>query len=105
MSHQVNTISKKIFKYLSIIFFEIFLIYLSYFYLWDPIRCTKNIPRIFLIFNYSFEIYYPKMCDESYYFQGFEFLHSIYQSGYPYQDKQLYLFFGYIFFQLLKASH
>lgn len=105
MSHQLNFFSKKIFNNLSIILFEIVLIYLSYFYLWDPQRCTKNIPRSFLIFNYSFDIYYPKMCDEPYYFQGFEFLHSIYQNGYPYQDKQLYLFFGYIFFHLLKASH
>ena len=81
--------------------FQLFAYYLSYKNLFYYLGCTENIPRYFIIHNFYFELNYPKMCDEQYYFYGFESINKIYVDGYVYQDRPLYLLIGFIIYKIL----
>jgi len=71
----------------------------SYLNLWDYERCTVVLSRNLNLFNFSFELLYPKMCDEPFYFHGFQQFDLIYEYGYVYQDRQLYLLIGFILYR------
>ena len=45
------------------------------------------------------------MCDEEYYFHGFQWINHIYEGGYVYQDRPLYLAFGFIFYRFFYLIH
>lgn len=82
-------------------FLQIFSIIVSYQNLFNYERCTNIINRNFLLFNNSFVLEYPEMCDESYYFHGFQWVHHIYQNGFVYQDRPLYLALGFLIYRSL----
>lgn len=82
-------------------FLQIFSMVVSYQNLFNYERCTNIISRNFLLFNNSFVLEYPEMCDESYYFHGFQWVHHIYQNGFVYQDRPLYLALGFLIYRSL----
>ena len=41
------------------------------------------------------------MCDESFYFHGFQWINHIYENGFVYQDRPLYLAIGFIIYRVL----
>ena len=43
------------------------------------------------------------MCDEIYYFHGFQWVHHIYQNGYVYQDRPMYLLLGFVLYRSIFA--
>lgn len=89
-------------KYLFfLICFQLLAYYFSYKNLFTYLGCTENITRYFIVHDFYFELNYPKMCDEQYYFYGFEFLDKIYQADYVYQDRPLYLLFGFLIYKFL----
>ena len=89
-------------KYILFLFLiQLFAYYISYKNLFTYLGCTENITRYFIIHDFYFELYYPKMCDEQYYFYGFEFIDKIYVDDYVYQDRPLYLLSGFIVFKVL----
>ena len=90
------------FSYLSLIIsIQVFSFAISYFNLFSYERCSKNLIRIINLANKNFEILYPKMCDEVYYFEGFKSVFNIYSDGYVYQDRQFYLYTGFLIYRLL----
>lgn len=89
-------------KYVLFLFLiQILAYYISYKNLFSYLGCTENITRYFIIHDFYFELHYPKMCDEQYYFFGFEAIDKIYVEDYVYQDRPLYLVFGFIVFKVL----
>ena len=87
-----NFISKLNIKtyFFIVICVETFSIFVSYKYLFDYQGCTKNVIREFNLFNNTFNFLYPEMCDETFYFHGFQWINHIYESGFIYQDRPLY---------------
>ena len=83
----------------TLIFVEIVAIYLSYKNLFNYEGCTNVVPRNFILFNNFFTIQYPEMCDEQFYFHGFQWINHIYENGYVYQDRPLYLGFGFLVYR------
>lgn len=73
---------------------------ISYLNLFEYERCTELLSRNINLFDYSFELIYPKMCDEPYFFHGFQWFYSIYEYGYVYQDRPFYLLIGFIIYRL-----
>lgn len=94
-----NISAKKYILYLFLI--QLFAYYVSYKNLFSYLGCTENITRYFIIHDFYFELHYPKMCDEQYYFYGFEYIDKIYVEDYVYQDRPLYLLFGFIVFKVI----
>ena len=84
----------------TVIFVEIVAVYLSYKNLFNYEGCTNVVPRNFILFNNFFTIEYPEMCDEQFYFHGFQWINHIYENGYVYQDRPLYLGFGFLIYRL-----
>lgn len=84
---------------LLVLLIQISALCLSFFNLFEYERCTEIIPRELNLFNFNFELIYPKMCDEPFYFQGFQWFYSIYEYGYVYQDRPLYLLIGFILYR------
>lgn len=82
-------------------FLQIFSIVVSYQNLFNYERCTNIINRKLFLFNNTFVLEYPEMCDESYYFHGFQWVHHIYQNGFVYQDRPLYLALGFLIYRSL----
>ena len=80
---------------------QAFSIFVSYKYLFDFQGCTKNIIREFNLFNNTFNFLYPEMCDETFYFHGFQWINHIYEPGFIYQDRPLYLVFGFLVYRFL----
>jgi len=78
---------------------ETFSIFVSYKYLFDYQGCTKNVIREFNLFNNTFNFLYPEMCDETFYFHGFQWINHIYESGFIYQDRPLYLVIGFMVYR------
>lgn len=98
-----NFISKLNIKtyFFIVICVETFSIFVSYKYLFDYQGCTKNVIREFNLFNNTFNFLYPEMCDETFYFHGFQWINHIYESGFIYQDRPLYLVFGFLVYRFL----
>ena len=98
-----NFISKLNIKtyFFIVICVETFSIFVSYKYLFDYQGCTKNVIREFNFFNNTFNFLYPEMCDETFYFHGFQWINHIYESGFIYQDRPLYLVFGFLVYRFL----
>ena len=87
-------------SYISIVFLaELFAIYLSYKNLFNYEGCTNVVFRDFILFNQFFTAEYPEMCDESFYFHGFQWINHIYENGYVYQDRPLYLGIGFLVYR------
>tara|TARA_Y100000768_G_C23980353_1_gene685419 strand:- start:1486 stop:2811 length:1326 start_codon:yes stop_codon:yes gene_type:complete len=84
-----------------VILIETFSIFISYKYLFDYQGCTKNIIREFNFFNNTFNFLYPEMCDEPFYFHGFQWINHIYEPGFIYQDRPLYLVIGFLIYRFL----
>ena len=82
-----------------VLFVELTAIYLSYKNLFNYEGCTNVIPRDFVLFNNFFTIPYPEMCDEPFYFHGFQWINHIYENGYVYQDRPLYLGIGFLIYR------
>ncbi len=96
----LNSINLKIY-FLFLITLQIFGIYLSYKNLFFYEGCTSNNLREFSFFNQSLAFNYPEMCDESFYFHGFQWINHIYENGFVYQDRPLYLVVGFIVYRIL----
>ena len=94
----LNTINFKFYIFL-ILIFEIIAVYLSYKNLFNYEGCTNVVFRDFNLFNNFISIPYPEMCDESFYFHGFQWINHIYENGYVYQDRPLYLGIGFIIYR------
>ena len=107
----MNNLKNKIKKIFSIKFtfalvsLQIILLIISYLRIFDYQRCTETILRSFNLFDFNFDLMYPKMCDEEYYFHGFQWINHIYEGGYVYQDRPLYLAFGFIFYRFFYLVH
>lgn len=87
-------------KYAFLIFFiQIISYFISYKNLFSYERCTELVTRSFQLINRNFDLVYPLMCDEPFYFHGFQWIHAIYENGFPYQDRQLYLLIGFIIYR------
>ncbi len=87
-------------KYAFLIFFiQIISYFISYKNLFSYDRCTELVTRSFQLINRNFDLVYPLMCDEPFYFHGFQWIHAIYENGFPYQDRQLYLLIGFIIYR------
>ncbi len=84
---------------LILVLIEVLAILLSYNKLFDYQGCTQNIIREFDLFNNSFNFLYPEMCDELFYFHGFQWINHIYENGFIYQDRPLYLAIGFIIYR------
>lgn len=84
-----------------VLIIQIAALYLSFLNLFEYDRCTEVIPRSLNLFNFNFDLLYPKMCDESFYFYGFQRFYAIYEYGYVYQDRPLYLLIGFIIFRFI----
>ncbi len=84
---------------LAVICVETFSIFISYKYLFDYQGCTKNIIREFNVFDNTFNLLYPEMCDETFYFHGFQWINHIYEPAFIYQDRPLYLVFGFLLYR------
>jgi hypothetical protein len=85
------------------LFVENTLIYISYRNLFNYERCTNIIQRELHLFSQFQTFTYPEMCDESYYFHGFQWVHHIYQNGYVYQDRPMYLLLGFVLYRSIFA--
>ncbi len=96
----LNSINLKLY-FLFLIFVQIFGIYLSYKNLFYYEGCTLNKIREFSFFNQYLTFNYPQMCDESFYFHGFQWINHIYENGFVYQDRPLYLAIGFIIYRFL----
>ena len=83
------------------ILFEIISVLISYIFLFDHRGCANNINRTFMLFGNEFTILYPEMCDELFYFHGFQWINHIYENGYVYQDRPLYLLIGFVVYRFL----
>ena len=94
----LNNINFKFYIFL-ILIFEIIAVYLSYKNLFNYEGCTNVVFRDFNLFNNFISIPYPEMCDESFYFHGFQWINHIYENGYVYQDRPLYLGIGFIIYR------
>lgn len=92
-------------NFYALISFQIILILISYLRIFEYERCTELILRSFSLFSFNFDLLYPKMCDEEYYFHGFQWINHIYEGGYVYQDRPLYLAFGFIFYRFFYLIH
>ena len=88
---------------LFMLFVEIGSIYISYINLFNYQRCTNVIKREILLFGQFQILSYPEMCDEIYYFHGFQWVHHIYQNGYVYQDRPMYLLLGFVLYRSIFA--
>ena len=80
---------------------QIILIYLSYTKLFNYQGCTNNVIRDIGTSNFNYGLLYPEMCDEPFYFHGFQWINHIYENGFPYQDRPLYLTLGFIIYRTL----
>ena len=80
---------------------QIILIYLSYTKLFNYQGCTNNVIRDIGTSNFNYGLLYPEMCDEPFYFHGFQWINHIYENGFPYQDRPLYLALGFIIYRTL----
>ena len=88
-------------KYLFFVFFvQIISIFLSYRFLFNHQGCSNNKNREFNIFGNQFNLNYPEMCDELFYFHGFQWINHIYENGYVYQDRPTYLVIGFIIYRV-----
>lgn len=96
----LNRINIKLY-FLFLTTIQILGIYLSYKNLFYYEGCTSNKLREFSFLNQSLSINYPEMCDESFYFHGFQWINHIYENGYVYQDRPLYLVIGFIIYRVL----
>ena len=103
-----NSYIRKFFNKLNIKYYlpYIFLLqvstfFVSYRYLFNHQGCAKNIEREFNLFGSEFTLLYPEMCDELFYFHGFQWINHIYENGFVYQDRPLYLAFGFLIYRFL----
>jgi hypothetical protein len=107
----MNKINKSVIKFFNktnflnfiilMIFVEVISVYLSYKRLFDYEQCTNILEREFHLFGKFSSLNYPEMCDESYYFHGFQWVHHIYQNGFVYQDRPMYLFLGFAIYNFI----
>lgn len=95
----VKSLNFKIYL-LFVFFIQFSSILLSYRFLFDHEGCSKNINREFNLFGNQFDFIYPEMCDELFYFHGFQWINHIYEDGYVYQDRPLYLVIGFVIYRL-----
>lgn len=94
----LNNINLKSYIFLVLII-NIIAVYLSYKNLFSYEGCTNVVLRDFNLFNNFISIPYPEMCDESFYFHGFQWINHIYENGYVYQDRPLYLGIGFMIYR------
>jgi len=88
-------------KYLLFVFIvQIISIFLNYRFIFDHQGCARNINREFNLFGNQFNLNYPEMCDELFYFHGFQWINHIYENGYVYQDRPTYLVVGFIIYRV-----
>jgi len=100
MHKLINTFNMR-FYILFLGILQIVLIYLSYTKLFNYQGCTNNVIRDIGTSNFNYGSLYPEMCDEPFYFHGFQWINHIYENGFPYQDRPLYLTFGFIIYRTL----